>query len=521
LIVGGGPVGMGLAIELGQRNVRCVLVERHIEPQRIPKGQNLTQRTLEHFHFWHAEQDLRAARTIPKEYGIGGLTAYGTLLGDYTYDWLQRDLVGEYYYTANERLPQYATEAVLRRRASQLSAIDVRYGWTAERVDQDSTGVTVVIRERSGSREDVVRADYLVGCDGSRSRVREQAGITQTLAAHDRRMVLLLFRSADLHRLLAARFPGKSYFIVLHPDQQGYWQFVGRVDLDGRWFFHAPVPPETTRDNVDFRQHVARAVGVDVAIDIEYVGFWDLRFAVADVYRTGRIFIAGDASHSHPPYGGYGINTGLEDAVNIGWKLAAHLAGWGGPRLLDTYNEERQSVFASTSRNFIEHAINRDRDFLAAFSPDRDRAAFEQAWQLRREEARAEIDLFEPHYEGSSIVWGPPDAVCAAVGRHAFPARAGHHLAPAPLSYGRNVYEELGPDFTLLAFDVDHDTVHAFADAAARLHLPLKTVQDNRLGGREQYDARLILVRPDQFVAWASLEAPTDPTAVLRRIVGA
>ena len=143
-------------------------------------------------------------------YGIGGLTAYGTLLGDYTYDWLQRDLVSEYYYTANERLPQYATEAVLRRRASQLPAIDVRYGWTAERVDQDSTGVTVVIRERSGSREDVVRADYLVGCDGSRSRVREQAGITQTLAAHDRRMVLLVFRSADLHRLLAARFPGKS-----------------------------------------------------------------------------------------------------------------------------------------------------------------------------------------------------------------------------------------------------------------------------------------------------------------------
>ena len=178
-------------------------------------------------------------------------------------------------------------------------------------------------------------------------------------------------------------------------------------------------------------------------------------------------------------------------------------------------------MFASTSRNFIEYAINRDRDFLAAFSPDRDRAAFEQAWQLRREEARAEINLFEPHYEGSSIVWGPPDAVCAAVGRHAFPARAGHHLAPALLSSGRNVYEELGPDFTLLAFDVDHDTVHAFADAAARLHLPLKTVQDNRLGGREQYDARLILVRPDQFVAWASLEAPTDPTAVLRRIMGA
>src|SRR3569623_1425720 len=117
VIVGGGPVGMGLAIELGQRGVRCVVVERYPEPQRIPKGQNLTQRTMEHFHFWGAEAALRAARTIPPSYGIGGLTAYGTLLGPYAYDWLQRDLVKSFYYTANERLPQYATEAVLRRRA--------------------------------------------------------------------------------------------------------------------------------------------------------------------------------------------------------------------------------------------------------------------------------------------------------------------------------------------------------------------------------------------------------------------
>src|SRR5687768_18561623 len=114
IIVGGGPFCMGLAIDLGQRGIRCVVVERYTSPQPIPKGQNLTQRTLEHFYFWGIEQDLRAARTIPKEYGIGGLTAYGTLLSDYTYDWMQRELVRPYYFTDNERLPQYTTEAVLR-----------------------------------------------------------------------------------------------------------------------------------------------------------------------------------------------------------------------------------------------------------------------------------------------------------------------------------------------------------------------------------------------------------------------
>jgi 2-polyprenyl-6-methoxyphenol hydroxylase-like FAD-dependent oxidoreductase len=151
LIVGGGPVGMGLAIELGQRGVRCLVIERYVQPQPIPKGQNLTQRTLEHFHFWGAERQLRAARTIPPEYGIGGLTAYGTLLGPHVHDWLQRELVKPYYYTANERLPQYATEAVLRTRAAELPHVQTLYGWDADAIAQDADGVTAVLRPRAGA----------------------------------------------------------------------------------------------------------------------------------------------------------------------------------------------------------------------------------------------------------------------------------------------------------------------------------------------------------------------------------
>src|SRR5690606_21055811 len=195
-----------------------------------------------------------------------------------------------------------------------------------------------------------LRAAYAVGCDGSRSLVRQQAGIPQTLSDHDRTMVLLVFQSPQLHELLK-RYPGKSYYNVLHPELQGYWKFLGRVDLGSTWFFHAPVPNGTTADNFDFRGFLHETVGAEFDIEFEHIGFWDLRFALADSYRAGRIFIAGDAAHSHPPYGGYGVNTGFEDARNLGWKLAAALQGWGSEALLDPYDSERQPVLASTARD--------------------------------------------------------------------------------------------------------------------------------------------------------------------------
>ncbi len=520
IIVGGGPVGLGLAIELGQRGIHSVVVERYANPQPIPKGQNLTQRTMEHFHFWGAERELRAARTIPREYGIGGMTAYGTLLGRYHHDWLQRELVRPFYFTDNERLPQYATEAMLRRRAGELPAIEAMYGWSAEAVCQDHDGVRVVIAGRDGDRRRTLRASYVVGCDGGRSLVRKQAGITQTHSDHDRLMVLLVFRSKGLHRLLE-RFPGKSFYNVLHPDLKGYWKFFGRVDLGTTWFFHAPVPPGTTKENIDFRRYLHAAAGAEFDVEFEHVGFWELRVAIADAYRSGRIFIAGDAAHSHPPYGGYGINTGLEDTANLGWKLAATLQGWAGEKLLDTYGAERRPVFESTARDFIEKAINNDRDFLEAFSPERDRETFEREWKERQSGAHSEVNTFEPNYEGSSIVWGPPGSRCSAAGSHRFATRAGHHLAPQPLSSRRNIFEELGGDFTLLAFDQDDVVVSEFERAARVLRIPLKLVRDSRAAGRERYEAALILVRPDQFVAWASDHAALNAMEILRRVIGA
>ncbi|RYY63590.1 MAG: monooxygenase, partial [Comamonadaceae bacterium] len=310
----------------------------------------------------------------------------------------------------------------------------------------------------------------------------------------------------QLHQLLE-RYPGKSYYNVLQPELKGYWKFFGRVDLGNTWFFHAPVPPGTTRDNFDFARYLQDAVGAPFDVEFEHIGFWDLRFMLADSYRRGRVFVAGDAAHSHPPYGGYGVNSGLEDARNLGWKLAATLRGWGGERLLDSYDAERRPVFQSTIRDFIAKSIEDDKLFLETHDPQRDGAAFEQAWNARAQGAVGEVHAFEPNYEGSTVVAGAPGAVSSAQGSHTFEARPGHHLAPAALASGRNVYEAFGPGYTLLALGASPAAVQAFRDAARSLELPLEVVEEAPTAETARYGAQLVLVRPDQFVAWAARDA--------------
>ena len=376
LISGGGPVGLGLAIELGRRGRSVAVVERHDTPPRIPKGQNLTQRTMEHMRAWGVEDAIRAAKTIPKGVGLGGLTAYGSLLSGYHFDWFKRASVARFYAAANERLPQYATEAVLRDRVCDLPGVEMLTGWTTSEVSQTADHASLTAR--SGNEIRVLQGRYLVGCDGSRSTVRAAAGITETRNDHDRLMVLIVFTSPEFHDL-TSRYQDKQFFKVLHPDLDGYWMFFGMVEWGKSFFFHAPVPPDANRDNFDFKALIRRAVGASFDLSLDYVGFWDLRIAQADRYRAGRILIAGDAAHSHPPYGGYGINTGFEDARNLGWKLDAVLSGWGGAALLDSYHAERHPVFASTARDFIERFIEEDRALVRTHDPETDPAEVSNA----------------------------------------------------------------------------------------------------------------------------------------------
>ncbi|MGD2100909.1 MAG: FAD-dependent monooxygenase [Acidimicrobiia bacterium] len=509
VIVGGGPVGLGLAIELGQRDIPVSVLEREGSLHRIPKGQNLTQRTMEHLRSWGVEERVRSARVMPPDYPAVGINAYGDLLSAYAHPWFRRSAVDPYYFTGNERLPQYETEKVLRARVEEIPAVTVRYGTPVLAIEQDES--TAVVDTPEGK----VEGEFVVGCDGSHSIVRRQAGFEEQRSDHDRRMALLVFRSRELHELLEGRYGQASYFNVLHPDLDGYWRFLGRVDVGEQWFFHAPVEAGSSVESLDCRGLVSAAVGTDVPIEVDYVGFWDLRFAVADCYRRGRVLIAGDAAHSHPPYGGYGINLGLEDARNLGWKLAATVHGWGGSNLLPSYTLERRPVFVSTARDFIETFIVDDRAFVNEHDPAVDKEDFGAAWERRRAGSNRAVSEFEPHYEGSPIVFGPPDGESGAVGSHEFRARAGHHLPPVG-SGGGQLFNSLGTGFALVTADPQSPEAHSFESAAHELGVPLTVVTANM--GR--YETSMALVRPDHYVAWVADEPTQDPASVLARSVG-
>jgi 2-polyprenyl-6-methoxyphenol hydroxylase-like FAD-dependent oxidoreductase len=521
IIVGGGPVGVGLAVDLGLRGISCALIERRVGMHKIPKGQNLAQRTLERFYFWGCVDELRAQRLLPPEVPAAGVTAYKSLMSEYWHTFAGRETVNEFYFQKNDRMPQYLLENVLRRRMTDLPHVEAHFGWAARSIATDQAGVRVaVVHEAGDGAEAILEADYVVGCDGGHSVVREQSGIRREGEDFDQLMMLAVFRSRELSEGLNRRFPLQSTYRVLHPSLNGYWQFFGRIDPHEGWFFHAPVPADTTRDNFDFAALLHQVAGFKFACEFDHVGFWDLRVAVAERYQAGRVLIAGDAAHSHPPYGGFGLNNGLEDVANLGWKLAARLAGWGGEALLSSYDAERRPVFREIGNEFIAARMAWEGELINRHDPEREPEAFRHDWDELKTGSGPIVLNYEPNYEGSPALFGPSGGVSRARGDYSVRARAGHHLAPRNLSSGRNVFEELGDGFALLAFGVEDSGIAPFCASAAARKIPLKVIRDSLFGGREDYAARLVLVRPDQYVAWTGDRAPDDADAIMRRVSG-
>jgi 2-polyprenyl-6-methoxyphenol hydroxylase-like FAD-dependent oxidoreductase len=496
IVAGAGPTGLMLAGELRLRGVSVTVIERLDEPMKQSRALGFSARTIEEFGQRGLLPRFDELQTIPVGH-FGGLTI------DY------RVLEGGSYGARGK--PQSLTEAILAQWAAELGARLYR-GQEVTGLSPDAEGVSVTVQTPGGVRR--MRASYVVGCDGGRSTVRKLAGIgfPGTEAAIE--MWLADVAGCELRpRFSGERVPGGMVMVL--PMGPG----VNRVvvyerDAAPRHGIGAPAFTEVA-------DAWERLTGEDIhdAAPL-WVSWFTDSSRQASEYRHGRVFVAGDAAHVHLPIGGQGMSAGIQDAVNLGWKLAASLQGWGGDQLLDSYGEERRSVFASTARDFIEKAIQRDKEFLQGYDPDIDKDAFEREWTARQSGARSEVDSFAPNYQGSSVVWGPPGSSCSAVGSHQFAARAGHHLTPLQLACGQNVYEQLGEGFCLIELAPSDGIAQSFAAAAKTLNIPLKIISDTSQQGGAFYQAGLVLVRPDQFVAWTSNEAVVDATAILRRAAG-
>lgn len=351
LIVGGSLVGLSTSLFLGRLGVPHVLVERHAGTSIHPRGRGNNVRTMELFRVAGVENGIKdAAATLAVNHGI--LQA-PTLVGD-AGEWLFRDIdpgggLARFSPSAWCLCSQNDLEPVLLDHARAHGG-DLRFSTELMSFDSDPTGVTAVVKSRETGEHTTIRADYLVAADGPRSPVREQLGITQSGPGDLFHNVSLTFRSRRL-----ADVVGDRHFIVCYltnPEADGA---LLPVDNRENWVFHAPWHPENGESLEEFTdercvEHIRRAVGVaDLDVEITGKAPWHAAQRVARSYRSGRVFLAGDSAHEMSPTGAFGSNTGIQDAHNLAWKLAAVVDGWAGEGLLDTYDAERRPVAEATS----------------------------------------------------------------------------------------------------------------------------------------------------------------------------
>lgn len=510
VIAGCGPAGAAAAIELGQRGVDVVVLEpRHTADFDRPRAKTTNIRTMEHFRRWGIADTLRRAAPIPVSWSqdvsfctsltgreIHRFTNVFGLSVERADDWAE----------SGQQVHQGIVEDVLRSTVSALPSVHLATGWSLAGVDESSTHVNVVGRHESGATA-TFTAKFLLGCDGARSRTRELIGARYEGSADVRTNTNFVFRAPELWSRV--ELPPAVQYWTLDAEVPG---IVGPLDLDGTWFAAAvgSLPPDDTSGAIALIRAIIGPLAADVDIELVAIDPWQSRMLVANTYRVGRAFLVGDAAHLNPPFGGHGYNTCVGDGVNIGWKLAATLNGWGSDALLDSYEEERRRVI---ERTIAESTINMRRlssdyndPILLSDGPEMESRRVEIAAAIR-EEKDLEYHSLELvlgyDYEGSSVIAGDgPDESALRSAGYRMPARPGWRLPHLWLADGSSIYDHLGRGFAFISLSACVDA-KALVAAAADRAVPLVLVDLADVPGLEtDYGAALILVRPDQHVAW-------------------
>jgi 2-polyprenyl-6-methoxyphenol hydroxylase-like FAD-dependent oxidoreductase len=518
VIAGGGPVGLTLAHELGARGIDCVLLEPRPEPSLAsPRCKQMNPRSMEIFRRLGIADAVRGNARLP--FGWSDSAVFCTSLTGH-----QLERFDGVFALSDIQRPELAepalwcaqnhVEAALRATLTRRETVSARWGWTLTGLEQDATGVTATATDDAG-RERVVRGKYLVGADGARSAVRRACGIPLTGRSHEIRNVQVIFDApglSDRHGLGRA----VQYWVV-DPEISG---LMGTLDTDDLWWAIIINAPEAA-GAAWCERAVHRMIGAEAPVTVTAIDPWTARMLVADHYRAGRCFLAGDAAHQNPPWGGFGANTGIGDAADLGWKLAAELHGWAGVELLDSYEAERRPIaeraIAEAERNMRVLTGELAVPGLNDDGPD-GQAARAKTAELIRQAKTAEMYtlgfVLGTAYPGSSVIAPDDGPAPASTGSDYRPSGApGNRLPHQWLDRDRSLQDEFGPGCTLL--EIAAQPAPEWETAAAATGVPLTRYRLNRPDLHGLYGARYVLVRPDGYIAWRGETSPDDPQAVL------
>lgn len=527
IVAGAGPVGLILAIDLGRRGVRTLLIEKDPTTKAWPKMDRSNARTMEIF------RRLGLAESV-RELGYPADASMDVLIVSS----LVRDplVVLPYPSVAEHRekiksstdgseplepyqlVSQNDLEPLLRRTAESIRGVEVRFGCELVDFDSDEDGVVVRLRDLAGA-ETTVRASYLAGCDGGVSTVRKRLGIPLSGRGGISEVLQVTFASDELYDAIPIGL-GRHYYFA---DEQG-----ASIVVQGsrrQFTLNLRIPSDV---EVDLEEEIRSHLGLDVDFTILNHRRWKMHLLLADRYRAGRVFIAGDAAHLVIPTGGLGMNTGIGDAIDLSWKLAGTVHGWGGPGLLDSYEAERRPI---GERNVAAAGWAAEGMFLwqsewrpeiGDDTPEGERAR-EVLSAVARVHHRRVHDMIGVElgysYAGSDLIASEPDDPRAWDTVVYTPhARPGVRLPHVWLRDGRAIQDVVGSDYALLDLSGEFDTA-ALEAAFAAAGAPLQVFRSDEPGAREIYGAPLLLLRPDMHVYWRGSELP-DPAHLVEGATG-
>ena len=531
LIVGGGPVGLTLAIDLGRRGVRCTLIEQKEAPQFLPKMERCNARTMEIFRRMGIADKVRAAGLrgdIPMDVFIILSLAEPPLL-HLPYPSVERARAeiracsdGSLPLEPYQLISQYTLEPLLKSIAEGLPSVTVRYACQLESFTQDESGVIASVKHADGTGG-AIGASYMVGCDGGASTVRKQLGIRLRGEYNILELRQALYRCDELfERIPIGNGPGKGrhYHVA-----DGNSTFLIMQDSTKHFTLHAVVEKDAAM-NAMFE----RTVAIPVKYEMLTCAPWRQNLLLADRYRDGRVFLAGDAVHLVIPTGGLGMNSGVGDAIDLSWKLAATLRGWGGPALLDSYDSERRQV-GERNVGASRYASLGRRKWHAQYRPNIRENTPEGA--ATRENLVRVASVEQPKSNemiGAELGYRYVDSpiVCDIPGgpEHRFRVYEpstwpGARLPHVWLADGTPMQDHIPYEgYTLLRLGRTNADTSALEKALRTLGAPLAVLDVPDDAPRQVYGHDLLLLRPDLHVVWRGNQPPEDPGNVAATVTG-